>query len=72
MQRRKGRDVAGSLELGNAIQFSTHVPVRKFTTLKLFKYLILIILGILIHSMYKRIMQVRIYRFTIVLVICMH
>ncbi|KAK3095034.1 hypothetical protein FSP39_009421 [Pinctada imbricata] len=58
MMRRKGRDVAESLELGSAVHFTQHVPVRKFTSLKIFKYLILIALGVLIHSMYKRIMQV--------------
>ncbi|XP_071163168.1 FK506-binding protein 5-like [Mytilus edulis] len=53
MQRRRGRDPMDNLELGNQINFSGSIPMRKLTRMKIVKYLILILAAVLIHTTYR-------------------
>lgn len=42
-----------NLELGNQINFSGSIPMRKLTRMKIVKYLILILAAVLIHTTYR-------------------
>ncbi|CAC5421064.1 unnamed protein product [Mytilus coruscus] len=53
MQRRRGRDPMDNLELGNQINLSGSIPMRKLTRMKIVKYLILILVAVLIHTTYR-------------------
>ena len=58
MQRRRARDPMDSLELGNQLNLSASIPMRKLTRMKVVKYLILILIAILIHTAYRLLWRV--------------
>lgn len=58
MQRRRARDPMDSLELGNQLNLSASIPMRKLTRMKVVKYLILILIAILIHTTYRLLWRV--------------
>lgn len=53
MQRRRARDPMDSLELGNQLNLSASIPMRRLTKMKVVKYLILILIAIFIHTTYR-------------------
>lgn len=59
MLRRKARDAADNLELGNPINFVPVMQVKKFACKRVMTYLVLIGLGIVAHSMYRIFFTVR-------------
>ena len=58
MQRRRVCDPMDSLELGNQLNLSASIPMRKLTRMKVVKYLILILIAILIHTTYRLLWRV--------------
>ncbi|XP_062584707.1 uncharacterized protein LOC134246365 [Saccostrea cucullata] len=54
MIRRKAKEYSGSsLELGGAADITKHVPMKKLKSMKAVKYIILIILGFILHAGYR-------------------
>ena len=58
MQRRRARDPMDSLELGNQLNLSASIPMRRLTKMKVVKYLILILIAIFIHTTYRLLWRV--------------
>ena len=60
MIRRKAKEYGvSSLELGGASNVFKHVPIKRRIPMKTVKYLILILLGFILHSGYRFIMKVQ-------------
>ncbi|XP_069104621.1 uncharacterized protein [Argopecten irradians] len=57
LRKKNQRDPIGSLELGGAVQMTKSFRVKRISYKKILKYVILIILGIAIHSIYREIFQ---------------
>ncbi|XP_061192952.1 uncharacterized protein LOC133201181 [Saccostrea echinata] len=54
MIRRKAKEYSGSsLELGGAADLTKHVPMKKLKSMKAVKYIILIMLGFILHAGYR-------------------
>ncbi|OWF39800.1 uncharacterized protein LOC110464597 [Mizuhopecten yessoensis] len=57
LRKKNHRDPIGSLELGGAVHMTSSFRVKRFSYKKILKYLVLIILGVAIHSIYREIFQ---------------
>lgn len=61
MIRRKAKEYGGSsLELGGATNLIKYVPMKRRMSINIVRYLILILLGVIIHAGYKLMVNVRI------------
>lgn len=61
MIRRKAKEYGGSsLELGGGTNLIKYVPMKRRMSINIFRYLILILLGVIIHAGYKLMVNVRI------------
>ncbi|XP_033760865.1 uncharacterized protein LOC117342739 [Pecten maximus] len=57
LRKKNQRDPIGSLELGGAVHMTKSFRVKRISYKKILKYVVLIILGIAIHSIYREIFQ---------------
>lgn len=69
--RRGRRDPTDTLELGSPIYVPKSLQMKRFTRKKLFKYLILVVLGVAIHSIYREIFKVGFYNLDYIQMHCM-
>lgn len=61
MIRRKAKEYGGSsLELGGATNLIKYVPMKRRMSVNIVRYLILILLGVILHAGYKLMFNVRI------------